>query len=539
MAIVSISKIQVRRGQKNQGSGVPQLASGEFGWAVDARELYIGNGSVAEGAPAVGNTRILTEHDDLFFAFQGTLSELSYEYKTDSADIDVGITRPLQDRLDDRVSIRSFGATGDGSNQTQLIQNAINLLFLNPLTVTDPTSKVILWFEPGEYVVDSTIFLPPFVTIVGAGAEKTVIQHTGSGAVFETVNSTFIGTPEQDSVQNQSRHIRIDGLTIITDNKNTAFQLVNCRNSSFSNLKIKGGWTNGERDFTDKCFEFVNLSSVVTCHSNTFENIQVENFSYSVYADGDIYNNIWHKCQFIKSEYGIVFGKDADIGTVGQLTGPRNNVIQNCVFDDIDINAVWVANGKYNVSRDNWYYDVSNDGGSNLSSTKYPVILFGRDENGTMVYDFTNISEGDWFDRSEDSDTSVTGSYVSEVASRSFTNFGYTNKIELTQLSQPSQLFRLPIDDVAGYEIDYLYRSNLENATRSGTIRVVANLNTDQTQITDDYDYTGDPAWAESLAFSINLFDENSDGFVDTAAVMAVNSLLNDNADLYYRVKIK
>mgnify|MGYP000654353680 CR=1 FL=1 len=66
MAVVQISRIQIRRGQKNQGSGIPQLAGGEFGWAVDSRELYIGNGSVAEGAPAVGNTKVITEHDDLF-----------------------------------------------------------------------------------------------------------------------------------------------------------------------------------------------------------------------------------------------------------------------------------------------------------------------------------------------------------------------------------------------------------------------------------------------------------------------------------------
>jgi hypothetical protein len=66
MAVVSISRIQVRRGQKNTGSGLPQLASGEFGWAVDSQELFIGNGSVAEGAPYVGNTKMLTENDNLF-----------------------------------------------------------------------------------------------------------------------------------------------------------------------------------------------------------------------------------------------------------------------------------------------------------------------------------------------------------------------------------------------------------------------------------------------------------------------------------------
>ena len=66
MAVVSISRIQIRRGRKNQGSGLPQLASGEFGWATDAQELWIGNGAVSEGSPYVGNTQILTQHDDLF-----------------------------------------------------------------------------------------------------------------------------------------------------------------------------------------------------------------------------------------------------------------------------------------------------------------------------------------------------------------------------------------------------------------------------------------------------------------------------------------
>ena len=94
MAIVSISRIQVRRGQKNTGSGVPQLAGGEFGWAVDAQELYIGNGSVSEGSPSVGNTKVLTEHDNLF--------ELSnqYIYKNGSIII-TGVTQdaPIQRTL--------------------------------------------------------------------------------------------------------------------------------------------------------------------------------------------------------------------------------------------------------------------------------------------------------------------------------------------------------------------------------------------------------------------------------------------------------
>ena len=82
MAVVSISKIQQRRGRANSGTGLPQLASGELGWAIDTQELYIGNGAVSEGAPAVGNTRILTDKDIAEFNSPVNLfGQLTYIYK--------------------------------------------------------------------------------------------------------------------------------------------------------------------------------------------------------------------------------------------------------------------------------------------------------------------------------------------------------------------------------------------------------------------------------------------------------------------------
>ena len=62
MAVIQISQIKVRRGQTSV-TGMPQLAGGELGWSYDEQSLFIGNGAVSEGAPAIGNTRILTEHD--------------------------------------------------------------------------------------------------------------------------------------------------------------------------------------------------------------------------------------------------------------------------------------------------------------------------------------------------------------------------------------------------------------------------------------------------------------------------------------------
>ena len=110
MAVVQISRIQHRRGRKNQGSGLPQLASGEIGWAIDTQEVYIGNGAVSEGAPAVGNTKILTEADDLL--------DLAGQYAYKRGEIQTGVAlaspveRTVQAKLDDIVNVRDFGALG-------------------------------------------------------------------------------------------------------------------------------------------------------------------------------------------------------------------------------------------------------------------------------------------------------------------------------------------------------------------------------------------------------------------------------------------
>ena len=61
MAIVQISRIQNRRGVK---SDLPQLASGELGWSIDTGQLYIGNGTIAEGASAVGNLSVRVRSPD-------------------------------------------------------------------------------------------------------------------------------------------------------------------------------------------------------------------------------------------------------------------------------------------------------------------------------------------------------------------------------------------------------------------------------------------------------------------------------------------
>jgi len=187
MAVVQISRIQLRRGKKNSGTGLPQLASGEMAWAIDTQELYVGNGAVAEGAPAVGNTKILTENDTLL-----DLAE-QYQYKLNDNSIQTGLTstspieRSLQARLDEgAVNAASYGIVSTDStiDQTAIIQNAIyNLYFSSTVT-----NRVNLEFDPGTYKVTGTLYLPSNVRIVGSGVDSTVFNFVKGGL---NLNTTF------------------------------------------------------------------------------------------------------------------------------------------------------------------------------------------------------------------------------------------------------------------------------------------------------------------------------------------------------------
>lgn len=178
MAVVQISKIQLRRGKKNT-QGLPQLASGEMAWAIDTQELYIGNGAVGEGAPAVGNTKVLTENDNILDLLE------QYQYKPDDSTIQSGLgvnsptQRTLQQRLDDgAVNAASFGVVGNTTaDQTALIQNAIYSLYL---TTTVP-NRVALEFDPGTYNISGTIYLPSNTHIVGSGKDNTIFKFNKGG----------------------------------------------------------------------------------------------------------------------------------------------------------------------------------------------------------------------------------------------------------------------------------------------------------------------------------------------------------------------
>jgi hypothetical protein len=539
VAVIQISRIQIRRGRENEGSGVPQLASGEFGWAVDSQKLYIGNGAVSEGSPYVGNTEVLTQHTNLF-EYAST-----YTYRDDAPYIQTGATvnspvsRTLQARLDDRVSVRAFGCPGDGTDQTAAFQRAIYQLFINDANRTNPQSRVVLYVEPGVYELSSTIYIPPYVTIEGAGPEKTVFRITGTTPAFRTVNgATTITTVASDSITtetNQAKHISMSGFTIdiVYDNV-PAFRLENCTQSMFKDININGVWLTGV-DFTANsiAIQMNALSTAVTTSYNTFENVNINGFAYGVSSRFDVKHNTFKDSKFTNMLEGFGFGETTVLGTSGQLTGPLHNLITNCVFDDIDNEAIRITNGVYNKSINNKFFNVGNEGGSSINP-QHPVVTFLK---------HTNVSEGDWFQRSEELGTNLeflfNVPFLPEVDTPAVVQHSFTEYVRLVEFNETTKIAKFPANSIKGIEIDYVYRSNQVQAHRSGVIKIVVDPYSDIQTLSDDYDYVGDVNFAENLKFSAQNFDEDGDTILDTVALMVLNSTSSDDADFYYRVRTK
>ena len=537
MAVVSISRIQVRRGQKNTGTGLPQLASGELGWAIDTQELFIGNGAVSEGAPQVGNTKLLTEHDDLF-QFADT-----YSYEADSGIVQTGSTtaplqRTLQDRLDDRVSVKAFGCEGDGTVCTAQLQRAIDQLYINTATKGNPASRVVLYMEAGEYVLDGTIYIPPYVTLVGAGSEKTIIKQTAQQSVFQTVNeSSTPGTPADSSTTtfiNQARHISLIGITIdVSESAGdyAAIVLDSCRDSEFSDIRIEGSYLLSESniDNYNVGIELQSLSTAVTCQDNLFRDVHFFRLGYAVQSKFDIARNTFAECDFETLGYGLVFGKDISLGSIGQLTGPSYNTVSDSRFQSISRHAIWINAGQYNFSHTNRFFAVGNDSGTSANAT-YSVLFFNDDYNH---------SDNDYFERANDlavdqSFTSV--AFVPLIEGKSFFDYDFTLKAGLSELPQAATVFRLPGLATGSYTIEYLYDSRAYSITRSGSLKLLLNLETNEVVVSDDYEYSGPSGSSRSLKFTALLSDENGDSTRDTVLIQAENTLLNDEADVYFRI---
>ena len=517
MAVIQISKIQLRRGRE-QEEGIPQLASGELAWAVDTQKLFIGNGAVSEGSPQVGNTRILTEKDNIFELAQ------DYQYRENDTSIQTGLTtnypvlRTLQQRLDEKVTNEEYGIYPNGLDQAANIQNAIDNLFLNPAYITRNNLRVTLEFLPGTYLISTTIFLPSNVTIVGAGIDKTVFQFTGlSQPVFRFINDsstkTVRSTISSTTYINQPKNILLKGFTVTTgDPSVNGFKIDAVRDSIFEDIRIDGSYGDSGSN-QSRGLDISALSSVVTTQRNQFVRMRFDGMKFSVHSKYDIRDNVFSNCEFINGFIGVLFGLDANLSSDGEEYGPRNNIISGCMFTNIDRQGIFVVNGYGNRSVTNNFINVGNDGGGNQNN-ETAIIRF--DTNG-------NSSSDDIFDRrimpydtfNDLSSNNFNRAYVAEVQGKVHQEINSTNRVDLISSNIPIQFMRFPVDTDASIEISYLMKSTKTtapqyNQVRKGKIHLVVDyLNIDLVQqhvrLVDEYEFVGEEFDDDNIIFTASI----------------------------------
>ena len=436
MAILQISRITQRKGLAQD---LPEpLAGAELGWAIDTRQLFIGNGELTEGAPVVGNTEILTEFSDLLayttlYTYKG--SAAGYDVQT-GATSGSPVSQSLQNRLDSYAVVTDFGATGDGvTDDTAAINRALYQLYCRQ---TNTQVRRSLFFPAGTYLITDTINIPPFAQLYGDGPNSSIIKfsvenwsnaipydtgvlvyYVPSNAYYRSVAAVPAGTiitntsywdpvlsglPEYvvrtaDSLQQVGTDIMSNGAQFAPQSievSNMCFQTLNADSDSvqshnillvedaeqvaFTNVTFQGPFTTATDINTviDAQVSCVKFASTVTypCNQIFFDNCRFSGTTYGFDADAVIQGATISNSYFDAMYRGIILD-----------TSPTGVRMVHNTFDNIYNQGIRIVGATFNVSAYNIFYDV----GNNYTVTATAPVIFIDTDN--------NVSMGDMFER--------------------------------------------------------------------------------------------------------------------------------------------
>jgi Pectate lyase superfamily protein len=389
VSVVQISRIQVRRGQTSI-TGIPQLASGEFGWSVDQQQLYIGNGSVYEGAPAVGNTRILTEHDSNIFSF----TNANYTYGNGTLvqtgpNSNPNIVRTPQAKLDDTVNLRDFGATGGGIiPDTSAIQRAI--------TYSAAKGKALI-FPEGKYLVTATVYLPPYAEIRGAGMNKTTLIAATTASIFQTVgldiNKNILLDPSV--AVTKPKNIVIDGVSFTSSltNSDSMLKLNSITDSAISSCVFVANSGQASTSTMASAIQFINSGSLL-CRGISIRHNIFQNLASAISCDYDIKTLDISSNQFKNIDSGAIFMKTP---ASGNSIGPTHVDIHDNSFYNINNQAIYVGSTGTTQSsvksRGNSYVNVGigyNNTNGDLSQIS-EILTFSNFNNSSVDDSFSRL----------------------------------------------------------------------------------------------------------------------------------------------------
>ncbi len=396
MPIVQISRIQHRRGK---ATDLPQLAAGELGWSIDDQKLYIGNGTVADGAPAVGNTEILTSGSASFstgvgYTYQGYLGTSTPIVTGSSGDI----SRTLQQSLDDYVSVKAFGALGDDStDDSGAVQRAIDELYSDSSDQDDTRARRILFFPAGVYRVDGSITIPPYAHLVGEGPDKSVIRQQGSNepVLITEDDDGQTGSNIGDNSATIPTQIQIENMTFRNLVAYAGFQIDRTTHVYVNNCKFQGAYATSSNVDNADCTGITvsGINGATTESSNiVFNQCQFTKFARLVELPGDVTHMRFTNCDFSIGYYGAILGSGMDGSTSGFIDGPRDIQFTGCSWSEISRQAIFVVKGpdalgpRQIISHGNFFAKTVSNGHAGYSTVnEFPIITFNTDECSSIA----------------------------------------------------------------------------------------------------------------------------------------------------------
>lgn len=511
MAIVQISQITQRKGL---AENLPQLAGAEFGWSTDTRQLWIGNGTLAEGAPVVGNTEILTEFSDIL-NFNTT-----YTYKGQAAGYTVQtgptpgdpVTQSLQSWLDQFASVKDFGAVGDGTtDDTDAINRALYQLYCREV---NPQIRRSLFFPAGVYRVTDSILIPPFATLYGEGPDNSVIQldaASGASYVAQTADSlqqTGVNIGNGGALTPQ--YVTINNLGFASlDASASIFLVEDVVNFRFSNVLFKGPLTTTDLATASAGtvgLGFASTSSLI-CNQIVVDDCQFTGTTWAINTNQQVTGATITNSKLYTLYQGVVLG-------TGSLSngGPNGFRITGNLLDAIFAEGIVIGAVSLNATGHNIFYDVGNHFGG--TTTPYTACIDIQSSNNISISDLfqrsdvysNTVNPGTSYPRITLNNTqSIASTNGEQLALGTYTRISGTTATLSDNTASPTLIFSENNLTTVAFTVNYtIIRST---SSRSGSMTVV-NTGGGLLNFSDDYvenQTTGITLSANQVGNTINV----------------------------------